>query len=182
MAADGSIVFDVQIDDQQAQKELNRLNKRIQTLTDQIYSKQKLQMPLVEQSRQLAAQLDAAKVSLQNMQGTGGVSFNADQISDQRERVRLLQAEWNKVQGKVDRYEDAIRKATTELETAKSNAGEMQQRLAAGSTSSERMTSAFKKVNAQAKKFTQNIRSAIGMSFLLGVGVQAMCSFPEWMG
>ena len=182
MAADGSIVFDVQIDDQQAQKELNRLNKRIQTLTDQIYSKQKLQMPLVEQSRQLAAQLDAAKVSLQNMQGTGGVSFNADQISDQRERVRLLQAEWNKVQGKVDRYEDAIRKATTELETAKSNAGEMQQRLAAGSTSSERMTSAFKKVNAQAKKFTQNIRSAIGMSLLFGFAFQAMSSFTEWMG
>lgn len=182
MAADGSIVFDVQIDDQQAQKELNRLNKRIQTLTDQIYSKQKLQMPLVEQSRQLAAQLDAAKVSLQNMQGTGGVSFNADQISDQRERVRLLQAEWNKVQGKVDRYEDAIRKATTELEIAKTNAGEMQQRLAAGSTSSERMTSAFKKVNAQAKKFTQNIRSAVGMSLLFSFAFQAMSSFTEWMG
>ena len=182
MAADGSIVFDVQIDDQQAQKELNRLNKRIQTLTDQIYSKQKLQMPLVEQSKQLAAQLDAAKVSLQNMQGTGGVSFNADQISDQRERVRLLQAEWNKVQGKVDRYEDAIRKATTELEIAKTNAGEMQQRLAAGSTSSERMTSAFKRANAQAKKFTQNIRSAVGMSFLFSFAFQAMSSFTEWMG
>ena len=182
MAADGSIVFDVQIDDQQAQKELNRLNKRIQTLTDQIYSKQKMQMPLVEQSRRLAAQLDAAKVSLQNMQGTGGVSFNADQISDQRERVRLLQAEWNKVQGKVDRYEDAIRKATTELEIAKTNAGEMQQRLAAGSTSSERMTSAFKRANAQAKKFTQNIRSAIGMSLLFGFAFQAMSSFTEWMG
>ena len=182
MAADGSIVFDVQIDDQQAQKELNRLNKRIQTLTDQIYSKQKLQMPLVEQSKQLAAQLDAAKVSLQNMQGTGGVSINADQISDQRERVRLLQAEWNKVQGKVDRYEDAIRKATTELEIAKTNAGEMQQRLAAGSTSSERMTSAFKRANAQAKKFTQNIRSAVGMSFLFSFAFQAMSSFTEWMG
>lgn len=182
MAADGSIVFDVQIDDQQAQKELNRLNKRIQTLTDQIYSKQKLQMPLVEQSKQLAAQLDAAKVSLQNMQGTGGVSFNADQISDQRERVRLLQAEWNKVQGKVDRYEDSIRKATTELEIAKTNAGEMQQRLAAGSTSSERMTSAFKRANAQAKKFTQNIRSAVGMSFLFSFAFQAMSSFTEWMG
>lgn len=182
MAADGSIVFDVQIDDQQAQKELNRLNRRIQTLTDQIYSKQKLQMPLVEQSRQLAAQLDAAKVSLQNMQGTGGVSFNADQISDQRERVRLLQAEWNKVQGKVDRYEDAIRKATTELEIAKTNAGEMQQRLAAGGTSSERMTGAFKRANAQAKKFTQNIRSAVGMSFLFSFAFQAMSSFTEWVG
>lgn len=182
MAADGSIVFDVQIDDQQAQKELNRLNKRIQTLTDQIYSKQKLQMPLVEQSKQLAAQLDAAKVSLQNMQGTRGVSFNADQISDQKERVRLLQAEWNKVQGKVDHYEDAIKKATAELEIAQTNAGEMQQRLAASGTNSERMASAFKKANTQAKKFTQNIRSAVGMSFLFSFAFQAMSSFTEWMG
>lgn len=182
MAADGSIVFDVQIDDQQAQKELNRLNKRIQTLTDQIYSKQKLQMPLVEQSKQLAAQLDAAKVSLQNMQGTGGISFSADQISDQKERVRLLQAEWNKVQGKVDHYEDAIKKATAELEIAQTNAGEMQQRLAASGTNSERMANAFKKANTQAKKFTQNIRSAVGMSFLFGFAFQAMSSFTEWMG
>lgn len=182
MAADGSIVFDVQIDDQQAQKELNRLNKRIQTLTDQIYSKQKLQMPLVEQSKQLAAQLDAAKVSLQNMQGTRGVSFNADQISDQKERVRLLQAEWNKVQGKVDHYEDAIKKATAELEIAQTNAGEMQQRLAASGTNSERMASAFKKANTQANKFTQNIRSAVGMSFLFSFAFQAMSSFTEWMG
>ena len=182
MAADGSIVFDVQIDDQQAQKELNRLNKRIQTLTDQIYSKQKLQMPLVEQSKQLAAQLDAAKVSLQNMQGTRGVSFNADQISDQKERVRLLQAEWNKVQGKVDHYEDAIKKATAELEIAQTNAGEMQQRLAASGTNSERMASAFKKANTQAKKFTQNIRSAVGMSLLFSFAFQAMSSFTEWMG
>lgn len=182
MAADGSIVFDVQIDDQQAQKELNRLNKRIQTLTDQIYSKQKLQMPLAEQSKQLAAQLDAAKVSLQNMQGTGEISFSADQISDQKERVRLLQAEWNKVQGKVDHYEDAIKKATAELEIAQTNAGEMQQRLAASGTNSERMASVFKKANTQAKKFTQNIRSAVGMSFLFSFAFQAMSSFTEWMG
>lgn len=182
MATDGSIVFDVQIDDQQAQKELNRLHKRIQTLTDQIYSKQRLQMPLVEQSRQLAAQLDAAKLALQNMQGTGGVSFNADQISSQKERVRLLQAEWNKVQGKADRYEDAIRRATAELEIAKTNAGKMQQRLAASDTNSKRMANAFKRVNTQAKKFTQNIRSVVGMSFLFSFAFQAMSSLTKWMG
>ena len=61
MAADGSIVIDVDLDNKKAQQELNKLNKKIESLNDQIYIKQQQQMPLIEQSKQLGAELDAAK-------------------------------------------------------------------------------------------------------------------------
>ena len=64
MAADGSIIIETLLDDKDAQKELTRLNNRIKTLNNQIYTNQRLKMPLVEQSRQVAAQLDAAKATL----------------------------------------------------------------------------------------------------------------------
>lgn len=39
MAADGSIIIETDIDNKEAQKELNKLNKQIRSLEDQITSK-----------------------------------------------------------------------------------------------------------------------------------------------
>lgn len=64
MAADGFILFGTLLDDKEAQKELVGLNDRMKTLSNQIYTSRQLKMPLVEQSRQAAAQLNAAKAAL----------------------------------------------------------------------------------------------------------------------
>lgn len=182
MAADGSIIIDVNLDDKQAQQELNRLNKRIQSLADQISNKEKMKLPLVEQSRELSAELDAAKVKLQSLQSAGNYSASAEQIADQKERVRLLQAEWNKVQGKVERYDESIQKATVELNTAKSRAGELQKQLSVGGINTERMAAALQKASAQSRKFTKNISNAVGMSLLFGAAFRVMSMFTEWTG
>ena len=55
MAADGSVVFSVDLDDKDAQKELNKLVKKIDTLNDKIYQKQQDKMPLAKQSAEIAA-------------------------------------------------------------------------------------------------------------------------------
>lgn len=67
MAADGSVVFSVDLDDKDAQKELNKLVKKIDTLNDKIYQKQQDKMPLAKQSAEIAANLDAAKATLDSM-------------------------------------------------------------------------------------------------------------------
>ena len=61
--ADGSIVLKAELDDKQAQIELNRLTKKIDTLNDKITSKKQEQMPLVEQSKQIAVNLDKQSFS-----------------------------------------------------------------------------------------------------------------------
>lgn len=73
MAADGSIIINTNLDDRQAQQELNRLNRKIQNLNNQIYVKQRQRAPLVEQSRQLGAELDEAQATLARM--TAGDEF-----------------------------------------------------------------------------------------------------------
>ena len=80
--ADGSIIIEVEIDNKDAQQELNRLNRKIQTINDQIYVKQKQKMPLVEQARELGAQLDQAKVKLDEMQ-SGGSFYTSASIKEQ---------------------------------------------------------------------------------------------------
>ena len=64
MAADGSIVVEAKIDDKQAQQELNRLEKKIDTINEKIYTKEQQKMPLVKQAQELGAALDEAKAKL----------------------------------------------------------------------------------------------------------------------
>ena len=115
MTADGSIIIETEIDDKKAQQELNRLNRRIQNLNDQIYVKRQQQMPLVEQARQLGAELDAAKAKLDSMQS--GREFNtSSSIDAQAQRVKQLEKEWSDVQRRVESYDDQIQKANISLE------------------------------------------------------------------
>ena len=46
MSADGSIVIETNIDDKNAQKELNRLNRQIKSLEEQLAAKKHGRIPL----------------------------------------------------------------------------------------------------------------------------------------
>lgn len=182
MAADGSIIIETTIDDKQAQQGLNRLNKKIQTLNDQIYIKQKQKMPLVEQSKELGAQLDAAKAKLASLQSTSYGGVGKAEIQEQKERVRLLQSEWNKVQGQVERYDDAIKKAGIELDLSKERAGAIQSELATGAGNGEKLANSMNQARKQASRFADNIGRAIGTSLLFSFAFQAVTAFTEWFG
>ena len=80
--ADGSIIIKTEIDDKQAQNELNRLTKKIDSLNDKISDKKQQAMPLVEQSRQIAANLDEAKSKLLQMK-SGDAFFTSSAIKEQ---------------------------------------------------------------------------------------------------
>lgn len=59
--ADGSVVVEVNVDDKQARKELNALTRKISGLSEKLNDLEREKLPLVEQSAQLGANLDAAK-------------------------------------------------------------------------------------------------------------------------
>jgi peptidoglycan hydrolase CwlO-like protein len=113
--ADGSIIIDTEVNNKKAQAELNRLNRKIESLNNQIYVKRQQQMPLVEQSKQLAAELDLAKEKLYEMQNASTGRYGTDQIKTQQETVRALESEWNRVQSKVESLDSAIQKARSRL-------------------------------------------------------------------
>ena len=91
--SDGSVTFKAELDDKQAQEELNRLTKKIDTLNNKISDKQQQKMPLVEQSKQIAVNLDEAKARLDQMK-SGNNFFTSDSIKSQEQTVKSLQKEW----------------------------------------------------------------------------------------
>ena len=181
MAADGSIIIETEIDDKKAQQELNRLNRRIQNLNDQIYVKRQQQMPLVEQARQLGAELDAAKAKLDSMQS--GREFNtSSSIDAQAQRVKQLEKEWSDVQRRVESYDDQIQKANISLGLAKEQAGAVQQQLAAAGPSSEAMANAMNRMEKSANRFSSRLREVVRSALVFTLISQALASLREWFG
>lgn len=181
MAADGSIIIETEIDDKKAQQELNRLNRRIQNLNDQIYVKRQQQMPLVEQARQLGAELDAAKAKLDSMQS--GREFNtSSSIDAQAQRVKQLEKEWSDVQRRVESYDDQIQKANISLELAKEQAGAVQQQLAAAGPSSKAMADAMDRMGKSANRFSSRLREVVRSALVFTLISQALASLREWFG
>lgn len=181
MAADGSIVIETNIDDKKAQQELNRLNRRIQTLNDQIYVKQQQKMPLVEQAQKLGAELDVAKAKLYQMQN-GDRFYTSAHIKEQEQAVNELQKEWDRVNSSIDRVDSNIQQATLRLNLAKEQAGEIQQNMARTGPSSRAMADAMEKMEKSAQRFSMRLREVIRSALIFTVISRAIASLRDWMG
>lgn len=129
--ADGSITFSTDLDNAQLEKQLQSLKKKISSIEGQISQKQAEKMPLVKQSAELAANLDAAKSRLEYMQ-SGKEFFKGSKIDEQVEKVNGIQKEYEKVQKQVERYDTAIQNTTITLNRQKESAGAIAQELVQG--------------------------------------------------
>lgn len=179
--ADGSIIIKTDIDDKQAQSELNRLTKKIDALNDKISDKKQQAMPLVEQSRQIAANLDEAKSKLSQMK-SGNEFFSSSAIKDQEQTVATLQKEWNGVQKKVETMDASIAKDTRSLERMSNRAGELSAQIAGASKSSAALAAASKKADKYMDRFSRRVKGLVRRVFVFGLIVQGLRSVREWLG
>lgn len=181
MAADGSIIIETDIDNKKAQQELNRLSRKIQNLNDQIYTKRQQQMPLVTQSKQLAAELDTAKAKLESMKD-GSEFYTSASIDAQEQRVKELQKAWDSVQNKVESYDNQIKKANISLDLAKQQTGAVQQQLAASASSGSAMSGAMDKASKSVKRFASRLKGVVASALVFTVISQALAAVRDWMG
>lgn len=179
--ADGSIIFETALDNKQLEKDLAKINRRIQTLNNQVFVKGQQKIPLMEQSKKLAASLDEAKAKLFEMQ-SGRQYIPLEQIAEQEERVKMLQKEWDRVENAVDRYNKSIQSATSEIEAQKSMAGALQKEIASTSVDTEKMASATTKARKGAAGFATQLKYAMSSILLYGTLFQVYASFTDWLG
>lgn len=179
---DGSITFSTALDNSQLEKDLQRTNRKIDSINQKIYQKQREQMPLVGQAKKLVAELDAAKAKLFQMQNASKGTFSADQIKEQNAYVSGLQSQWNTIQGRVEAYDRSIQNARIAIDVETEKAGELSQRLAAAGDNSEKMSIAVKKADNNMANFAKRVRSVVYSALVFTVITQALAKFREWMG
>lgn len=178
--ADGKIVFETALDNKTLEKELNKLNRKIQTLNDQVYIKQQQKMPLVEQAKRLGAELDTAKAKLASMQ-SGEKFYTSAHIQAQADSVEQLQKEWNKVNDQIDRMDEGIQGVQIKANVFKEQAGEIASRLSEAGVNTERMEKATKRAATGAQSFARQMKFALSSILLYGTLFKVFSALTEWI-
>ena len=181
MAADGSIVIEANIDDKQAQKELNSLNKKIDSLQNKLTQKQGKQNALAEEARQIGIEYDNARRKLEEMQ-SGTVFYTSDHIKQQESDVSALEKEWDKVRLSADRLQTEIYDGTQELDRMKTKAGELYQQIGKAGAASGAMERAMDRMQKSANRFSLRLREVVRSALIFTVISQALASLRSWLG
>lgn len=179
--SDGSVIIRVNVNAAEADKELVRLTKKINALNERISDKKQDQMPLVEQSKQLAAVLDDAKAKLDYMK-SGDTFFTSSSIKEQEQTVASLQKEWDGVQKKVETMNASIAKDTRSLERMSNRAGELSAQIAGASKSSAALAAASKKADEYMDRFVRRVKGLARRVFIFGLIAQGLRSVRDWFG
>lgn len=179
--ADGKIVIAVDADAKNAQKELNRVQRSIETIEARINKASAMRSPLVEQAAQLSAELDRAKAKLYEMQTAAGGASSA-QIEAQRENVAALQAEYNRVQSRVEAYDRQLQNANYDLDAAKVKAGELTEQITNAGGASERMAEAASRVEKSMSKFGNRIGGLFKRALFFTLISRGLSRLRTWLG
>lgn len=210
LAADGSIVINTEIDNKNAQKELNRLNRQIQSLEGQLRSKTSGRLPLEENLNAVNARLEEAKKNLAYLQdeqyfineamkpGSSAedyiaASANKDEVErnlkEQEGKVEAIQKEWDKANQKLKVYDQQIADTNLKLEEAKDQAGGLQKQMAmtapAGNSvigSASKMGAAMERAKKSAEGFATRLKGVVTSALVFTVVSQGLAKFREWMG
>ena len=177
---DGSVLIKTSLDDKEAQTELNRLEKKIDALNEKISDKKQEQMPLVEQSKQIAANLDAAKAQLDQMRNGDGF-YTASAIKEQEQTVKSLQKEWDSVQNKVERMDTSIARDTRSLDRLKEKAGGLTGQIGAARENAKGISPAAQAASKQMDKFLSRIKTLARRVLVFSLITKALTTLRSYM-
>ena len=203
MSADGSIVIETNIDDKNAQRELTRLNKQIKSLKEQLSTKQQGRLPLENSLNSVNAKLEEARKRLAMLQDEQNAINAAMQpgasaddymraysdkpmvdaaLKQQQAEVDAIEKEWKQADKALSAYDSKISGLEAKLNSAKAEAGSIQQKMAKAGPSAEKMAKSVDKAQKSASKFSMRLREVIRSALVFTIISQALAKFREWMG
>ena len=182
MAADGSIVIESKLDNAQAEKELDRLTKRIENIEKEISGKQAEKSQWVQSAEELGVQLDSAKAKLYEMQTAAKGVFSAEQISMQKETVNSLQYQWNAAESQVEKYDRQIQSATTKLNQNKEQAAELADQIAKAAKNQNKFDGALDDTSKRFDKLLSRVSRLASRVFLFSMITTGLRAIRDWMG
>ena len=178
--ADGSVIIKADIDDKQAQKELNALEKKIEALQEKLTNKKSARDTLFNQANNLGAQLDDAKAKLAQMKG-GGEFFTSDAIKQQEDAVASMEKEWNAMNDKLDKQNAAIREGEAELDRMKAKAGELGKQLGNTGKNAGKIQEGLDKASKGMEAFTKRVKMLAKRALVFTIIARALAALRDWL-
>ena len=181
-SADGSIVIKAKFDSAQAEKELDRLTKRIENIEKEISGKQAEKSKWAQSAEELGVQLDSAKAKLYEMQTAAKGVFSAEQISMQKETVNSLQSQWNAAESQVEKYDRQIQNATAKLSQNKQQAAEVADQISQETKNQTKFDGALDDTNKRFDKLLSRVSRLASRVFLFSMITTGLRAVRDWMG
>lgn len=178
--ADGSVIIKADIDDKQAQKELNALEKKIEALQEKLTNKKSARDTLFNQANNLGAQLDEAKAKLAQMKG-GGEFFTSDAIKQQEAAVASMEKEWNAMNDKLDKQNAAIREGEADLDRMKAKAGELGKQLGNTGKNAGKIQEGLDKASQGMEAFTKRVKMLAKRALVFTIIARALAALRDWL-
>lgn len=177
---DGKIVFNTGVNMQGLEKDLKKAEREVETAMKKVSSVEAKRMPLVEQSKQLGAALDAAKAKLEQMK-SGNEFFTKDAISDQAARVKELQKEFDTTDKRVEKLDMDLASANAQLGKARDNAAGIKERIDKIPAGVRSMAEGVEAAQKGMDRFLTRVKRLAARVFVFTLITRAMRSLVEYM-
>ena len=193
--ADGSVWIQSRIDNSDAQKDLEKLQKSMVKTAEETAELQKKITENEQKGVFSAAELDAEKAKLQELksqleeikrtagktpEGQALISDTKTAVSEQAERVRQLQSAYNKLENETERYKNKLAQAEQSLKEQEIKAGELTQEIINSRNAVSAFAPAIERANKKMDKLSRRMREVLKSALLFSVITKALTSFKEW--
>lgn len=178
--ADGSVIIKADIDDKQAQRELNALTKKIDALQEKLNSKKRNRDFLANRAADLADSLEKEQEKLAHMK-SGDEFFTSFHIERQTELVKSLRGEWKDVNKKLDTQNDRIAEAEHAIDREKEKAGQLATQIAAAKEKTTGFSAAAEEADKRLKKFSDRVKTLARRVLVFSLITRALRSLKDYM-
>lgn len=206
MAADGSIVIEVNTDIGPVDKQLAALKKKIASLEKSISSTESKRNPLAEQMQQYGAELDTAKAKLealkaeqsqiQSVMSLSNTSVNPEQYIDaysrkpqvdadvtaQLSQVDALQRKFDSVARRVEAYDAKLKTANSNLSAMQEQAGGLELSASREAAAAEQVATATAKASTSAERMSSAMAQSSGSAASMSAAAQQANSSMQRLG
>lgn len=178
--ADGEVVFEATISDKKLHQELNKVKSNIESLQKEFNRLGAQKTPMEDQLRNIGAELDAAKQVLADMRTAPKGTYEKIDVSEQAERVRMLQSEFNKTANSIDKLNEKLNKTGDKISNAKTQAVELTQQIE-GRAKGAGLRNATEATADSMKVFGQRLKSVVRSALVFTVITQALSKVHDWV-
>lgn len=180
MAADGSVVIEAKLDPDEAEKELSKLESKIEKLQDTLNQKKTKHSALAEEARQIGIEYDEARKKLEYMQ-SGDSFFTKDHIQEQAQLVKDLETQWDKARQSADKLNTEIYDGTQELEKMANRAADVKGQIRQITPASKAMNSALESAQKNVDEFGRRLKRIVASALVFNVVNKALSAMKNWM-
>ena len=178
--ADGKVVFETRLNNQQLERDYSNTVKKIQNLQDEMNVRRGHRNALAEQAAQLGVKLDEAKMKLAEMKANTAGLFSPEQIARQKETVAGLQDQWNGVMKQVEAEDRALASGEKKIEIQEERAARLTAEIQKASDAQKGFGKNTNGAAAGIDKLLKRVKNLAMRVFVFSVITRALRSVKDW--